>query len=233
MPDLVTRLPTRPARRLRNEALARPDSDTSAAESAVAQETLLRRVQSDDPEGWRLLLELYGPVVHSWCRRWGLQAADVADVAQDVFCALMRRIDHFHPSQPGGLRGWIWTITQNKLRDHRRKARLPRTGRDCYEQLLSVPQPEPPEPAVARAPSELFHRVLLVLRAEFEERTWLAFWRSVIDEQTSPDIGRELDMTANAVRQARARVLQRLRQALADSAIPAGRGTSAPSPPRS
>jgi RNA polymerase sigma-70 factor (ECF subfamily) len=227
MPDLVTRLPTRPARRLRKQALAQPDSDSSAAEPVVAQETLLRRVQSDDPEGWRLLLELYGPVVHSWCRRWGLQSADIADVAQEVFCALMRRVDRFRPSQPGDLRGWLWTITQNKLRDYRRKARLARTGGDCYEQLLSVPQPEPPEPpepAVARAPSELFHRVLLVLRAEFEERTWLAFWRSVVDEQTSSAIGRELHMTANAVRKARARVLQQLRQVLTGSAAPAGGG---------
>jgi hypothetical protein len=52
----------------------------------------------------------------------------------------------------------------------------------------------------------------------------MAFWRSVIDEQSSPEVGRELHMTANAVRQAKARVLERLRQALAGSAVPGGGG---------
>jgi RNA polymerase sigma-70 factor (ECF subfamily) len=221
MPDVVTELPKRPTRRLRKETLAPPDSDSSATEPAVAQEALLRRVQAHDPEGRRLLLELYGPV-HSWCRRWGLQAADIADTVQGVFCALMRRVDRFHPDQADGLRGWLWTITQNKLRDHhRRQARVQRTGGDCYEQLLSVPAPEPP---VAAAPGELFHWALLVLRAEFEERTWMAFWRSLIDEQASTDVGRELDMTANAVRKAKARVLERLREALAGEAVSDGGG---------
>src|SRR5215470_16224088 len=98
MPNVVIEIPARPTRRPRNKTLPEPVKDQSAAEPVAAQETLLRRVQAHDPEGWQLLLELYGPVVHSWCRRWGLQAADIADVAQDVFCSLMRRVDRFRPS---------------------------------------------------------------------------------------------------------------------------------------
>src|SRR4051812_22704647 len=70
---------------------ARPEPRTTADANR-----LLNQVQGRDPEAWRLLLDLYGPVVHSWCRRAGLQAQDIADVAQDVFCALMRRVGQFH-----------------------------------------------------------------------------------------------------------------------------------------
>jgi RNA polymerase sigma-70 factor (ECF subfamily) len=183
-----------------------------------AQEALLMKAQARDPEAWRLLLDLYGPVVHSLCRRSGLQFEDTADVVQDVFCSLMRQVGHFRSDKgSGSLRAWIWTITQNKLRDHfRRRARLPQAGggEDAYQQLLSVPQPEPPGPPVARGQNETFHRALVVLRSEFEERTWLAFWRSVVDEQQAAIVGADLGMTPNAVRRAKCRVLKRLRQEL-------------------
>jgi RNA polymerase sigma-70 factor (ECF subfamily) len=128
----------------------------------------------------------------------------------------MRRVEQFRLGRGDGLRGWIWTITQNKLKDHqRRAAHAPKTGEEVYRCLLDVPQPEQPDTAPAAQRQEMFHRALLVLRSEFEERTWRAFWRSVVDEQASTTIGAELDMTPNAVRKARSRVLKRLREALA------------------
>ncbi len=175
------------------------------------QEVLLERVRAQDPEGWQQLLRLYGPVVHSWCRRWGLQAADIVDVAQDVFCSLLRRVGRFQLDHEGGLGGWIRVITHNKLRDlHRRRHRAPLSGGDTCERLLKVPQSPPPGPRG----EEPFHQALLLLRAEFEERTWQAFWRSVVDEQASTAVGAELDMTPNAVRKAKSRVLRRLRETL-------------------
>jgi RNA polymerase sigma-70 factor (ECF subfamily) len=176
---------------------------------------LIQKVKSRDPDAWRLLLELYGPVVHSWCRRFGLQHEDVADIVQEVFYSLMRNVGTFQNAPGGALRGWIWTITQNKLRDfHRRRTKLPISGGDTQEKLQSVQQPEPPVPGMARGDNEIFHRALVVLRGEFEERTWQAFWRSVVDEQESAKIGEELNMSANAVRQAKLRVLRRLREGL-------------------
>jgi hypothetical protein len=45
-------------------------------------------------------------------------------------------------------------------------------------------------------------------------QTGQAFWRSVVDDQASTTVGEELDMTPNAVRKARSRVLKRLREIL-------------------
>ena len=42
------------------------------------------------------------------------------------------------------------------------------------------------------------------------------FWRCVVDEQVSTAVSQELHLTANAVRKARARVLRRLRETVAD-----------------
>jgi RNA polymerase sigma-70 factor (ECF subfamily) len=196
-----------------------PEVSEAPAEPGISQQTLLQRIRLRDPEGWNLLLRLYGPVVHSWCRRWGLQAADSADVAQEVFCSLMRRIERFQPNTEGGLDRYLWIITRNKLRDlHRRRARSPLTGGNAYERLLDIPQQEAAG-ANEDAPGggeEPFHRALLLVRGDMGERTWQAFWRCVVDEQASTAVGQELHMTANAVRLARARVLRRLRETVAD-----------------
>jgi DNA-directed RNA polymerase specialized sigma24 family protein len=48
--------------------------------------------------------------------------ADAADVSQDVFAAVARHIADFRRERPGdSFRGWLWTITRNKVRYHWRR----------------------------------------------------------------------------------------------------------------
>jgi RNA polymerase sigma-70 factor, ECF subfamily len=56
--------------------------------------------------------------------------------------------------------------------------------------------------------SQLYHRALDQLRCDFEERTWQAFCRTVIDSRPPASLSQELGMTATAIRQAKARVLR-------------------------
>jgi RNA polymerase sigma-70 factor (ECF subfamily) len=51
------------------------------------------------------------------------------------------------------------------------------------------------------------------LEDEFEESTWQAFWLTVIENRTAPEAAACLEMTPNAVRIAKWRVLSRLRDA--------------------
>ena len=60
----------------------------------------------------------------------------------------------------------------------------------------------------------MYRRALDLVRPEFTEKTWQAFWRSVIDGHDTADIASDLGMTANAARLAKLRVLRRLRQEL-------------------
>ena len=60
--------------------------------------------------------------------------------------------------------------------------------------------------------SELTRRALNLIQTEFEERSWLAFWRSAVDGHATTAIADDLGMTAKAVRQAKYRVLRRLRE---------------------
>ena len=63
-----------------------------------------------------------------------------------------------------------------------------------------------------------------LVRSEFEERTWNAFWRSTVEVEPTADIALSLGITANSVRQAKSRVLRRLRQELGEIADYSSRG---------
>lgn len=63
---------------------------------------------------------------------------------------------------------------------------------------------------------ELILKALELVRVEFKEPSWKAFWRTAIDGLPTEFVANELGMTAAAVRQARSRIMRRLRLELGD-----------------
>jgi RNA polymerase sigma-70 factor (ECF subfamily) len=192
--------------------------------SSATSRSLLAAVQADEADAWGRLVHLYAPLVRHWCRGKGLQDQDLADVFQEVFQAVVVYIHGFRKEQAGDtFRGWLRRITQNKLHDHFR--RLGREapgvgGSSAQERLAQVPDP----PALADEASaddgeaRLLARALNLIRGEFEERTWAAFWRTAVEGRPARDVAADLGMSPGAVRVAKSRVLHRLRAELGDLA---------------
>lgn len=183
--------------------------------------SLIHGLKADDPEAWRRLAKIHGPLVYAWCRQTGLTSADVPDVAQDVFVSVYRSIAGFHRDRPEDtFRGWLWQITRNAVLAHQRRCRhLPVAagGTNAQQAIAQTPQPAdlPEPPSNVGAQSLVVRRVLNEIRGEFRPTTWQAFWRTAIDQQTATAVGAELGMTPDAVRHAKRRVLTRLREFLA------------------
>ena len=179
---------------------------------------LLERVRAKDATAWERLISLYAPLVEHWsCRAW-LQDADTADVCQDVFLAVARKLADFHRDRPEDtFRGWLRRITQRKLCDHWRKTRGGPPTAGAAEQLawMASPAEDSSEVAIAEETQVLYRRALELIQREFEERSWQAFWRVVIDGQRPADVAADLGTTANAVYLAKGRVLARLREEFA------------------
>jgi RNA polymerase sigma-70 factor (ECF subfamily) len=191
--------------------------------STATSRSLLERIKADEPAAWDQLVTLYAPLVFHWCRRWDLQEQDAADVCQEVFQAVASHVAEFRKERKGDtFRGWLRTITQNKVRDHfRRLDREPGAvgGTDAQARLAQLPAPAEPDSGSAvpdHAERGLFFRLLESIRAEFEERTWQAFWRTAVAGQMPRDVAVDLGMTPGAVRVAKSRVLHRLREELGD-----------------
>ena len=60
----------------------------------------------------------------------------------------------------------------------------------------------------------LVNEALSLIQAEFQERTWTAFWRTAADGVPTDAVAEELGMTPAGVRKAKSRVLGRLRHEL-------------------
>jgi RNA polymerase sigma-70 factor (ECF subfamily) len=87
-------------------------------------------------------------------------------------------------------------------------------GSDAQRQMLQIPQPEASIELEAdddSSKAKLTQRALRFVQSQFEERTWIAFWRSAVDGHETQAIADDLGMTRKAVRQAKYRVLRRLR----------------------
>lgn len=82
----------------------------------------------------------------------------------------------------------------------------------ALEQLGQIPdQLVDAEPSRPDDLSRLLHRALDQIRAEFEASTWDMFWRATVLGHPTDLIADDHDVSPAAVRQAKSRVLRRLR----------------------
>jgi RNA polymerase sigma-70 factor, ECF subfamily len=186
-------------------------SETSAS--------LLDRLRlQPDAGAWQRLVDLYTPLIQGWLRRHGVPPQDADDVVQEVLTVVVRRLPDFR-RQPrtGAFRRWLRTITVNCLRDHwrARRGRPVATGDSDFLQVLD--QLADPDSGLSRLWDEehdrhVTHRLLELIRPEFQPKTWEAFRRVALDGVAPDQAAAELGMSINAVFIAKSRVLTRLRQ---------------------
>lgn len=191
--------------------------DNVPQDDAKTSSTLLTRVKGCDPDAWERFAALYTPLVRRWCVRAGLQDADAQDLTQEVFASVAGGVASFRHDRDGDtLRGWLRTITWNKIRDRaRREAREPRGqgGSDAHGRLLALPDspPDSGEDEEAEDRRALVRRAFELVLAGFKEHTRRAFWQVVVDGRSPEDVARELGVQVHVVYLAKSRVLARFR----------------------
>jgi RNA polymerase sigma-70 factor (ECF subfamily) len=196
-----------------------PSSPAESARVRSTSLTLLAQVKQGDRNGWARLVKLYRPLVLWWCRSRCPRPEDAEDVAQEVFGTVSAKVEEFVRLGSGSFRGWLRTITHNKMGDHLRRIRTqPEAagGSDAHELFAAVPDGSGAE-STAEESSEhtiLLHSALALVRGEFESKTWEAAMKMIVDGQSGADVAQALGMTSGAVYIAKSRVLKRLRDEL-------------------
>jgi RNA polymerase sigma-70 factor (ECF subfamily) len=153
-------------------------------------------------------------------QRAGLQHADIVDVVQEVFRAVAASIERYDRGQGTGFRGWLWGVARNKLRDFRRRRMTHPAaagGTEAMQRLAHIADgalEEEDEPDPETSERVLLHRALELIRSDVKPQTWQAFWRLAVEGDRVAEISRDLGMSAKAVRQAKYRVIRRLRTEL-------------------
>jgi RNA polymerase sigma-70 factor (ECF subfamily) len=133
-------------------------------------------------------------------------------------------MENFRRERPGdSFRAWLRGITRNMVLQHfRRSDRHPKAsgGTDALMQLHEVADSTAADASEEEDPAEemdgLRRRALELVRSEFEERTWRAFWQTVVEGRSPVDIAAEMGVTPTAIRMAKSRVLHRLKEEFGD-----------------
>lgn len=204
-----------------------PDSESNRRrESSSTSRSLLVRIKDRDSEAWNRLVDLYAPLVYHWCRAMDVSEQDVADIVQDVFQSLTRKIADFRKERPEDtFRGWLRVVTRNKVYDHfRRLGRQPSStgGTDAQTRMAEFPDTLTAADDGSIEERDLgfnhllFTRALELIRGEFADNAWQSFWQTVVNGRTATEVGEELGMKPGTVRVAKSRVLHRLRIELGD-----------------
>lgn len=182
---------------------------------------LLERAQEASSDAWTELVVTYGPRIYYWLRRGGARREDAQDLVQEVLGAVTQGLARFDRQRSdSSFRGWLWVITQNKLRDHFRRNQgqvSPCGGSSHARRMAALPDTALSSlsgSGSADATAGQVSRALEVIQADFREQTWQAFWLSAVEDISSVEVGELLGMTPTAVRLAKLRVLRRLHDEL-------------------
>lgn len=197
--------------------------------SSTTSLSLINQARNNDEDAWQKMCNIYSPLVVHWVRKVGIQSEDVNDIVQDVFQIVFKNIRRFEKDKPSDtFRGWLWTITRNEIRGWFKKQKAAKVkavgGSDANNKLAKIPDWVDDDSAIHELPVDSATEAIVVQRAaeaikdDFKSQTWQAFWRTTVEGRSSTEIAEDLGITTGAVRQAKFRVLARLREYL-DSEI--------------
>ncbi len=103
----------------------------------MEDEELKRLANLDDEEEFGKLVETYKPIIEKFAFQFGISEEDVADVVQNTFLKIYRKLYQYHK---GKFSTWVYQITLNVARDHhrRRKRDYKIFNRKLQEQEQSI-----------------------------------------------------------------------------------------------
>lgn len=181
---------------------------------STSESILVRVRHRGDHEAWRRFVQLYTPMLYSWCGAMGLQGEDADDLVQDVFTLLLQKLPEFQYDRDKSFRAWLHTVLRNKWREQRRR----RAPVALDTQVGPLADMESPEGSGIFGETEyrrqLVRRALEIIRCDFEAVTWKAWEAFSVAGRPAADVAEELGISVHAVYLAKSRVLRRLRQEL-------------------
>ena len=190
----------------------------SVSDSPQTRASLLVQLRDGtNHAAWQEFIKLYGPVVYGFARKRGLQDADAADLMQEVMRSVSAAIGRLDYDQnQGTFRGWLFTITRNKIFTFlsARRIRPQGSGDTTTNRLLE--QHADGEDGSQAWELEYQRRVAALamerVKGEFQESTWRAFWLTAVEGRAVGDVTRQVGLSAGAIYVAKSRVLARLKE---------------------
>ncbi len=190
--------------------------DNMKTQQDTSPSLLLRIRDPGDGDSWRTFERVYGQIIRSYCQHWRLQSVDADDVTQEVLKAINNRIPTFeYDPAKGRFRAWLGTVTSNTIK--RFISRNTKRDKSGVRFEVSVSEfdevcADPDTHWVDIYSERILQEACRIVRLEFEDKTWLCFEGTWIDQRSPQDVAESLDVGVHAVYVNKSRVIKRLEQ---------------------
>lgn len=181
--------------------------------------TLLQKLQNVAPDSiaWKDAYDRYRPFVAFWIVKFGAPPQEVPQLVNDCMSKLFEIIQGFDRQRLGSFRTYLRVVAHNRVRDYRNeKRRHAHSGWGDEQERKLNEHADPRNEHSRQSDIELKDLVLteLLTRAkpDFDERTWAIFLRITRNGEKAVDVAKDLGVAQSTVREAKHRVLKRLRE---------------------
>ena len=184
--------------------------------------TLLVRARQGDEAAWRDLVAIYQPLLSGWLRRFGVLPQEVDDLTQEVLALVLKGLEGFeHRGSAGSFRAWLRTLTARRAHTFWRLGKGRPQGRVTVNLTGMADELEDPRSDLSQQWDRehnrfVVRRSLEMIAGEVSAQTVRAFQMLVLEDCTVDAVATALHMTPVAVYGAKARVMARLRQKVAE-----------------
>ncbi len=166
---------------------------------------LVRLGSPNAADAWDRFVELYSPLLFHWAKQLGLQDSDAADLVQDVFLRLVRKLPDFQYDPQRSFHCWLKTLFLNQHHERLRSRKALPVG-DHTE----LPSPAPVDEFEDRR--FLTQQALRLIEPEFSPVLWKAFREYALAGRSAEEIAGELGISRGTVYSVKSKVVCRLRQ---------------------
>jgi RNA polymerase sigma-70 factor (ECF subfamily) len=177
--------------------------------------SLLYRLQrTNEVAAWGRFVDLYTPLFYHWAQKLGEQDSDSADLVQDVFLILWRKLPEFEYDSKKSFHAWLKTIFLNRYRTRIRKpgaVDINASGLGGVDVSVADFSAQLADEDDTRY---LIQQAFRLIQCEFSMQQQQVFREYVLEEQSPEIVAKRLGISVGTVYGIKSKVLSRLRQEL-------------------
>jgi RNA polymerase sigma-70 factor, ECF subfamily len=171
---------------------------------------LFRLRQPEQQAAWDRFVDIYTPLLVHWSQKLGYQSSDSADLVQDVFLILWRKLPEFEYDRSRSFHAWLKTVFLNR---HRTKLRERHAkGLSTIEDVPSEVDDEYFEHSDDRM--FVIRQAYKLIESEFSTLHQTVFRMYVLEECDPNQVAHDMGLSPATVYAIKSKVLSRLRQEL-------------------
>ena len=177
---------------------------------------LIARLKDQRNElAWTEFVCAYEPFLARLVRRQGTPDRHVPDITQHLLIAIAKSVNGWSSGgREASFRRWLGRVARNvviKFMTREKKQITGQGGSDFLKLVELTSDDTPDEERSKQYEHELILWAAELVRGEFRETSWRAFWATQVDGRSVPDVAGELGVTPGSIYMSRSRIFARIR----------------------